>query len=542
MEARIGGRELDPEVCERILRAAGGNPLFVEEMAAMVQEADDGEVEVPPTLQALLASRLDQLDAPERSVLERGAIEGEVFHHSVVQALTPEEPRLTSQLTALVRKELIRPDRPLLSGEDAFRFRHLLMRDAAYEGLPKAERAELHEQFADWLEEHGAELVELDELLGYHLEQAYRYRRELGQLDAHAQALATRAGERLAIAGSRVLLRQDYYAGLNLLERAADLFPDERRDGPFEIELGYARFNTGGDPHAVISGLSEAERRAAAAGDRVDELGLRLDRAAYELIFDPTDRASQRLRELAQDALPVFEAAGVDWGLAVAWNAVLIAEIQQGRWAGVAAAAERAIEHARRADHHVLVSWGETQLVLGHFQGATPVAQCLRWLDAHPDFERRNVLPYRDRLLAMLGRFEEANQLLAESAERILGLGAPRPRMWLAFRRFEVAMLDGDASRAEAAAREGCEIMEAQGELGDFMWLYSYHAQALLALGRDDEADQWLRRGQTTPSEERIAQMVWRQARGGCSPAAESTRRANGSRARRSHSPRRRTC
>ena len=264
----------------------------------------------------------------------------------------------------------------------------------------------------------------------------------------------------------------------------------------------------------MISGLGEAERRAAAAGDRVDELGLRLDRAAYELIFEPTDRASERLRELAQDALPVFEAAGVDWGLAVAWNAVLIAEIQQGRSAGVAAAAERAIEHARRADHHVLVSWAETQLVLAHYQGATPVEQCLRWLDAHPDFERRNVLPYRDRLLAMLGRFDEANQLLAESAERILGLGAPRPRMWLAFRRFEVAMLDGDASRAEAAAREGCEIVEALGDLGNFMWFYSYLAQALLALGRDDEADQWLQRGQTAPSEERPTQMVWRQARG----------------------------
>ena len=149
----------------------------------MVQASGDGEVEVPPTLQALLAARLDQLDQPERSVLERGAVEGEVFHQGVVQALTPEESRLTSQLTALVRKELIRPDRPLFAGEDAFRFRHLLMRDAAYEALPKAERAELHEQFADWLAEHGDELVELDELLGYHLEQAYRYRQELGQAD-----------------------------------------------------------------------------------------------------------------------------------------------------------------------------------------------------------------------------------------------------------------------------------------------------------------------------------------------------------------------
>src|SRR4029077_2836693 len=137
----------------------------------------------------LLAARLDQLEPPDRSVLERGSIEGEVFHHTVVRALTPDEPRVTAQLTALVRKELIRPDRPLFAGADAFRFRHLLMRDAAYEALPKAERAELHEQFANWLTEHGTELVELDELVGYHLERAYRYLEELGQAGGHAQAL-----------------------------------------------------------------------------------------------------------------------------------------------------------------------------------------------------------------------------------------------------------------------------------------------------------------------------------------------------------------
>ena len=79
---------------------------------------------------------------------------------------------MTPRLAALVRKELIRPDTAQLPGDDAFRFRHLLIRDAAYDALPKATRAELHERFADWLEEHGADLVELDEILGYHLEQA----------------------------------------------------------------------------------------------------------------------------------------------------------------------------------------------------------------------------------------------------------------------------------------------------------------------------------------------------------------------------------
>ena len=148
----------------------------------MAGEAE-GDVVVPPTLRALLAARLDQLEPAERSVLERGAIEGEIFHRGAVQALAPDETQVTPRLAALVRKELIRSDRPQLAGEDGFRFRHLLIRDAAYDALPKATRADLHERFACWLEEHGTELVELDEILGYHLEQACSYRAELGMPD-----------------------------------------------------------------------------------------------------------------------------------------------------------------------------------------------------------------------------------------------------------------------------------------------------------------------------------------------------------------------
>ncbi len=120
----------------------------------MLALATDGrELEVPPTLRALLAARLDQLEEPERRVLERGAIEGEVFHRGAVQALAPEEPEVLPRLAALVRHELIRTERPQFPGEDGFRFRHLLIRDAAYEALPKAVRADLHRRFADWLED-----------------------------------------------------------------------------------------------------------------------------------------------------------------------------------------------------------------------------------------------------------------------------------------------------------------------------------------------------------------------------------------------------
>src|SRR5262249_6727538 len=180
------------------------------EMLAMAHEQRD--VEVPPTLKALLAARLDQLDEPERRVLERGSVEGELFHRGAVQALLPEEPQVTARLTSLVRRELVRPDRAQLAGDDGFRFRPVLIPDAAYDALPKSGRAELHERFADWLASH-SELVELDEIVGYHLEQAVRHRRELGQ---PAEALALRAGERLAAAGRLALWREDRPAARTL--------------------------------------------------------------------------------------------------------------------------------------------------------------------------------------------------------------------------------------------------------------------------------------------------------------------------------------
>ena len=121
-------------------------------------------------------------------MLERGSVEGQRLPPRRGRRRSrPEETQVESRLTGLVRKELVRPDTAQLTGEDAYRFRHLLIRDAAYEALPKATRAELHERFADWLAEHGAELVELDEILGYHLEQAHRYRTELGDGERRAR-------------------------------------------------------------------------------------------------------------------------------------------------------------------------------------------------------------------------------------------------------------------------------------------------------------------------------------------------------------------
>jgi class 3 adenylate cyclase len=198
----LGASSLADPVRQRILRASDGNPLFVEEMLLMLREnGGDDEIEVPPTIHALLQARLDRLASEERSVIERGAVEGEVFHRSPVAELAPPRVRtgLDGHLQRLIRNELIRPERATLPGDDAFRFRHLLIRDAAYESLPKETRADLHERFALWIDEH-VELVEQDEIVGYHLEQAVRYRRELDRDDG---GVASLAATRLAAAGVR---------------------------------------------------------------------------------------------------------------------------------------------------------------------------------------------------------------------------------------------------------------------------------------------------------------------------------------------------
>ena len=267
----------------RIAEAAEGNPLFVEEMLSML--IDDGllvreggrwtaagdisTVRVPPTIHALLAARLDQLDGSERAVIERASVIGKVFQEGAIAELSSAvAPSVAESLGALVRKDLIRPERVSL-GDRTYRFRHLLIRDAAYESIPKEVRSELHERFGRWLERTtGERAIEYEEVVGYHLEQAYRYRGELGAVDDAARALAREAAERLGSAGRRAFIRSDAPAGMNLIARAAALLPP---DDPLRVELvPNVRVvqGLGGDMRWADRVLTEAVEAAATTGNR----------------------------------------------------------------------------------------------------------------------------------------------------------------------------------------------------------------------------------------------------------------------------------
>src|SRR4051794_20377104 len=194
---QLGAAPMPAALKASVLAAAEGNPLFVQELVRML--IDDGllvqrgarweatrdisGLAMPPTINALLAARLDQLEPGERDVAQRAAVVGQVFWSGAVRDLCAQPTRagLGGRLHTLVRKELIVPEASKLAAEDAFRFGHILVRDAAYAGLSKRTRAELHERFADWLETaRSSRVSEHEEILGYHLEQAARYLRELG--------------------------------------------------------------------------------------------------------------------------------------------------------------------------------------------------------------------------------------------------------------------------------------------------------------------------------------------------------------------------
>jgi class 3 adenylate cyclase/tetratricopeptide (TPR) repeat protein len=505
--ARLIPMEVSDDLRDKITRAAGGNPLFVEEMLAMAGETE-GEVVVPPTLQALLAARLDMLETAERSVLERGAVEGEIFHRGAVQALAPEETQVTPRLAALVRKELIRPNKPQLAGEDGFRFRHLLIRDAAYDALPKAVRAELHERFAAWLEERGADLVELDEILGYHLERACRYRAELG-MPEHDK-LTTAARRCLGAAGRRALIRADNAAATSLLERAAALLQPTEIDLALEHDLVDALFLVGRGSDSRQRAHSLAER-ASAAGDRVGELCGRIKEAEVRVNFEP-EGATEQLAVLVAQAMPVFEAAGDDLALFIGYSALGQVSQTHAQMDATLDAYEKAFAHAQRAGQGERPVGGR---ISARFFGTTPISELLAWLDKREaQWEGGyNVSRIRASTLAMLGLFGEARTILVELRAGLTDRGGGIPLgAILSQDCVLVELLAGDPGAAVELGEKGCRLLEELGEKALLSTSAGSLAQALYELDRLDEADVWARRGaELGATDDVTTQMLWRQ-------------------------------
>ncbi len=479
----LAGDGLDDALRARIVSASEGNPLYVEEMLAMLDENGAGEIVFPPTIQALLQARLDRLAANERAVIERGAVEGEVFHRAPVAELAPEPVRagLDAHLSMLVRKELIRPDKATFPGDDAFRFRHLLIRDAAYAGLPKETRAELHKSFAFWLDEH-VELVEQDEIVGYHLEQAVLYERELGRV---ADRLAVLASTRLGAAGTAAIGRSDYAAGVKLLERAVRLVDDERR-APLVVDLVDALIETARFDEARRY-LDEAVLFTDArwnARARLEGLWLSIHEGVAS--FDD-------IHTVVAETLPVFESAADEVGLAVAHWTLVLPHWLRCRALDSLDPTRKALLHAQRARDRPLIQ--QTMGFIGsiHTHGPTPADEARAELEVLAGAAQGLVVEAAlsralGRIAAMEGNFDEARDLMQCGREPLAEAGLLIHYWSTSQGSAFVEEAAGNREREEEILREAVKRLDELGERPYYSTNAVALADCLAAQHRDDEA------------------------------------------------------
>ena len=408
--------ELDPDMRARVLAAGEGNPLFLEEMVALAREA--GSVTIPATIEALLAERMERLGSDEREVLEYAAVEGEVFHRQAVAALVGERlaATLDSSLSRLVRKELIRPDPDT---DDAYRFRHLLIRDAAYDALPEETRARLHEQFASWLEQSGSDVGELDEIVGWHLEQAVRYAQGLGRrIDPE---LARPAAAHLHVAGRRARDRGDAAAATSLLDRAFALAPlADMPRGPIGVDLA-ERLVEAGEVVRADELLSAAELEAGAYPLAA------LTRLEWMFRVRP-QQVAQTIESKLPGILRQLAAANDESGMARAHLVAYMPHWLASQWTLAGEQARLAAQHAERAGDEGMRSRALAFYIGSIVYGQADVGTIARELDAIELGEPGASLAARIELargqLARLeGGFPDARMFMQRAFESFQALG-----------------------------------------------------------------------------------------------------------------------
>ncbi len=537
------GSELTEEVRERVLAAANGNPLFVEELLRMLIDedvllrgddgwtlaGDHGEFALPPTINALLSARLDRLAPEERVVIEHAAVIGEVFSWSAVAEIVPPELQadVGTHLQGLVRKELVRPAPPSPAGEDEFRFGHILVRDAAYAALPKNARAELHERVARLIESRFTGGMEMDEIGGYHLEQASRARVEFDLLDPRARELAEEAAARLAAAARRAIDRGDSSAATSLLERTLALLPAGGADrAPLLVDLA--------DSLRIIGRLDDADVRlveaaASARAGGLDAVARRaeLDRTFLHWYTAPAEGTEALLKQ-ANEAIALFQELGEGSYLAHAWERAATVYLIRCEIGQMQAALEQALAVpqgvAPREYGRIRIS-----LALAAAFGPTPVEDGLALCQEliRQAEEDRTVVAmvelFAAQLEAQRGRFPEA-RAQAERARRSLEeLG--KPILVASYRLFagQIELLAGDPAAAEPHLRAGYEKLKELGEQGNLAGLAVHLAAGLHAQGRDDEADAFLSEAASVGNpDDTEVQVLWRATRARIRAAAGS--------------------
>jgi class 3 adenylate cyclase/tetratricopeptide (TPR) repeat protein len=535
VENLLGTSDLDPSLPTQIVRVSEGNPLFVEELlSALVEDGSlerrtDGtweqarsvrEVELPSSIQVLLAARLERLEPAELVLIEGGSVVGQVFYRGAVAALAPEHlrPDVGTYLKSLVRKDLIRSELGGFPGDESYRFRHLLIRDAAYRAMPKETRADLHERFADWLERMAGErIAEYEEILGYHLEQAHLYRSELGQIREQDRQVARRASERLSAAGRRSIDRGDARAAANLFSRAAALvLRDDPRWLALSLEHGIslARLGDLAPARELLDTVAQVARER-------DDLRTETHALVERGFVDSQLADFGGIGEIAEAAISSFEDLGDELGLATAWRL-------QGWMAwNLAGAGEtdkamsRALEHAIRAHDHRERAEILQILALATCWGPLPADEGLRRCDElleQSEGDRGvegSVMATRATLSAMLGDFDGARTFVHQALDIFAELGRG---LYLGMTQAqECGLIErwaGDIQAAERMHRKGIELLEESGERSFLSTALAMLAETVYLQGRYEEAEALSHRSEDLGDRDDVAtQAFWRSIR-----------------------------
>ncbi len=529
----IGADELPAAIAGRVLAASEGNPLFVGELVRML--VHDGalrregtrwtmgvelaDLEMPPTIHALLAARIERLHHDDRSVLERAAVVGRQFSRAAIAHLVPREiADLDARLESLQRSELIEPDAAWLFGEPALRFHHNLIRDAAYRRLLKGTRAELHGRVADWLELRAGHAAEHDETIGWHLEQAHQHLRELGPLDEHGRALGERAARYLGAAGRRALARDDLSLAASLLGRAIERL-DAGDPARADLALDWCEaLLAAGDVAPAASAIGELARFTGSS-DRL---------AAWHTCFagqlailtDP-----QTLRATAgavASAADVLGAAGDAAGEARAHAVHATALARLGEFGACEAALDRALAaarsaHDRRRANAILAGapqaalWGPSPVTRASGR-CLDVVRVLRITRGAPAVEAA-ALRCQAVLETLRARADAGRRMIASSRHLVEELGITHRLLEAEVSAGLIELLEEDAPAAERSLRAAYDGLRAHGLAIDAAQAAALLGRALLALGRAAEAEALSHESELLAGDDLKAAIAWRGVR-----------------------------
>jgi ATP/maltotriose-dependent transcriptional regulator MalT len=482
---------LDGEAREALLEKTEGNPLFVEETVRMLAECEGRPVaefaeRIPDTLQALIAARIDRLPPDEKTVLQRASAIGRIFWAGAMKELAPEVKDLEQVIETLLLREFLVPEaRSTISGETAYRFKHVLIREVAYSGLSKTGRADLHARFAAWLRLRAGE--ELLEIRAYHLDHAASL---LAELDGGPPPeLAHEAAEALEAAGRRALAREANESARKQLRRSLELEPTlERR-----YQAARAAWRVGDLP-VVSEEMERVRSEAAEQGDRWCEA--RALAALAEVTLYRGGDVSEAVR-LARQALEVAEPGDREPRID-ALHVLYTAAWWRGRLTDAERYAEEQLALAQGSDRPDFESRAALDLAGIHtarreYDAAKPlIARSLELAEESGSIVARGLaLASSGDLAGWRDDYPQAERELEQARELFTEAGAAPALGRVLYRLAVVAWYQDDLDRAERFSRESIRTLAPLEDRGTLCEAQRRLAEVLLVKGKVDEAERY---------------------------------------------------